>query len=299
MQRSFGEQLKTIRKQRGMVQKELGDATGVGQATIANYEKGIRFPGEDTLRKLTEVLDVSLDYLFGIPTGDRGSQSMAGFVLDESYSEEELISLLLNEPVDVVHNYIENHMEDGRTNADHVYRRILVPLLHTTGQLWETGRVSVAQEHIISDKVRQLIAIFGEVDRSTRLNEPVYTGTWLGFSAPGDGHDMAMLMLSRMMETRGWQTVFLGVGPPLPDLEQAVEEYLPDVVAASLTIPGHWNSLEIYIRSLLPRMKPGARMIIGGAGLAHFRNEVESMGILVADDLDQAALLAEQDPESR
>jgi methanogenic corrinoid protein MtbC1 len=109
---------------------------------------------------------------------------------------------------------------------------------------------------------------------------------------------MAMLMLSRMMESRGWQTVFLGVGPPLPDLEEAVEHYKPDVVAASLTIPGHWNSLEIYIRSLLPRMKQGARMIIGGAGLAHFRNEVESMGILVADDLDEAVSLADQIRES-
>ena len=281
-----------------MVQKELADATGVGQATIANYEKGIRFPGEDTLRKLTEVLDVSLDYLFALPSGEPRGPAGGGYVLDESYSEEELISLLLNEPVDVVHNYIESHMKQGQASADHVYRRVLVPLLHTTGQLWETGRVSVAQEHIISDKVRQLIAIFGEVSRSTRLNDPVYSGTWLGFSAPGDGHDMAMLMLSRMMETRGWQTVFLGVGPPLPDLEAAVDQYRPDIIAASLTIAGHWNSLQIYISSLLPRMKSGARMIIGGAGLAHFRSDVEALGILVADNLDQAAALAEQSLES-
>ena len=37
---TFGEKLKKHRKEKGMTQKQLAEAIGVGATTIINYEKG-------------------------------------------------------------------------------------------------------------------------------------------------------------------------------------------------------------------------------------------------------------------
>ena len=65
MMTSFGDNLKRIRTQLNMNQKDLGDKLGIGQTTIANYEKGVRFPTGELLKRIGEVLNVSIDQLMG------------------------------------------------------------------------------------------------------------------------------------------------------------------------------------------------------------------------------------------
>jgi transcriptional regulator with XRE-family HTH domain len=62
---SFGQQLRGIRKDRGLRQKDLAEALQVAQTTIANYEQGARFPDETTLHRLADFFGVSLDLLLG------------------------------------------------------------------------------------------------------------------------------------------------------------------------------------------------------------------------------------------
>jgi transcriptional regulator with XRE-family HTH domain len=54
-----GEKLKRLRRGRGMTQKELSDASGVAQSTIAQIETMRRAePRPGTLKKLAEALGV-------------------------------------------------------------------------------------------------------------------------------------------------------------------------------------------------------------------------------------------------
>lgn len=57
--------MKDIRLKRGMTQKELAIAIGVTDAAICQYETGAREPTLDTLRKLSEELNCTLDELIG------------------------------------------------------------------------------------------------------------------------------------------------------------------------------------------------------------------------------------------
>lgn len=59
--------LKEIRLERGMTQKELADAVGMSSQAIHYYETGAREPDLDTLRKLSKELDCTLDELIGNP----------------------------------------------------------------------------------------------------------------------------------------------------------------------------------------------------------------------------------------
>ncbi len=62
---NFGVRLKQLRKSKGFSQKELASLLGIGQTSIANYEKNIRFPSEDKLINLANTLDTSVDSLLG------------------------------------------------------------------------------------------------------------------------------------------------------------------------------------------------------------------------------------------
>lgn len=60
----IGQRIKDFRLSRNMTQKELAKRIGMGDTTIANYEKGFRSPKKDTLFDLADVFGVSIDDLF-------------------------------------------------------------------------------------------------------------------------------------------------------------------------------------------------------------------------------------------
>lgn len=55
--------LRQLRKDRKLSMKELGNIVGVAESTISQYETGKREPDFETLLKLGEFFDVSIDYL--------------------------------------------------------------------------------------------------------------------------------------------------------------------------------------------------------------------------------------------
>lgn len=61
----FPERLKQLRLKKGLTQTELGEKVGVKQNTFTNWENGKREPSFENLIKLADLLEVSLDWLFG------------------------------------------------------------------------------------------------------------------------------------------------------------------------------------------------------------------------------------------
>jgi len=61
----FGENLKTLRKQKGFSQEELATRLHVVRQTISKWEKNLSVPDADTLIRLAEVLEVSVSELLG------------------------------------------------------------------------------------------------------------------------------------------------------------------------------------------------------------------------------------------
>lgn len=61
----FGENLKTLRKQKGFSQEELATRLHVVRQTISKWEKNLSVPEADTLIRLAEILEVSVSELLG------------------------------------------------------------------------------------------------------------------------------------------------------------------------------------------------------------------------------------------
>ena len=60
---TFGDRLKSLIEQKEITQLALSKILNVSDATVNRYVKNINFPGEDTLKKIADYFEVSVDYL--------------------------------------------------------------------------------------------------------------------------------------------------------------------------------------------------------------------------------------------
>lgn len=65
MTEKFQERLKKAREARGLTQSQLASKSGLQAAAISHFETGQRSPSFDNLRKLSDALNMSVDYLLG------------------------------------------------------------------------------------------------------------------------------------------------------------------------------------------------------------------------------------------
>lgn len=70
----LGEKIKELRKNKGILQKELADRLSVGKSTVAMWETNKREPDIDTIMKISEILDVSVDELLGKNASESNAQ---------------------------------------------------------------------------------------------------------------------------------------------------------------------------------------------------------------------------------
>ena len=73
----FGENLKTLRKQKGFSQEELAARLHVVRQTVSKWEKGRSVPDADALIRLAEVLEVSVSELLGAKIGNESAADVA------------------------------------------------------------------------------------------------------------------------------------------------------------------------------------------------------------------------------
>lgn len=69
----FTERLVSLRKKNGLTQDELAEALGMSRQAVSRWEMGASRPSMDKLQQLSELYDVSADYLIngGAPRPER------------------------------------------------------------------------------------------------------------------------------------------------------------------------------------------------------------------------------------
>ena len=143
--------------------------------------------------------------------------------------------------------------------------QVMTPAMHRIGELWRTGELTVADEHIATRTA---------VDALTRLQPEMLRRPSNGKTAvvgcPEDElHEMASRFISFLLELEGWTVTTLGMNTPFFSFRDAVERYRPDLVCISSTL---LNDLDRQSREYgelctLAR-ETGARVVIGGAGFS-------------------------------
>lgn len=83
-----GNKLKKLRENQGLLQKELADKIGISLSSISMYERGERQPDNETLKKISQYFNVSIDYLLD-------NESPKGNLKDNDLKEIEVLKKAL------------------------------------------------------------------------------------------------------------------------------------------------------------------------------------------------------------
>lgn len=61
----FGKRIRQLRMNRKITQQQMADKLCISLNGYQKYEQGERFPSEDTLIRIADILNTSIDYLLG------------------------------------------------------------------------------------------------------------------------------------------------------------------------------------------------------------------------------------------
>jgi DNA-binding transcriptional MerR regulator len=143
---------------------------------------------------------------------------------------------------------------------DNVCTSVMQPVLVAVGEMWHNGTASVAQEHFTSQFIRRkLLALLNIYDI------PEGRATVVAACAPGEQHDLGLLLLALFLVRRNYKVVFLGSDVPSDALQHAVAQVRPEIVcisATSTTTTDH----AIHMADDVVAHHPDILVFIGGQG---------------------------------
>ena len=84
---NFNENLKSARIKSGLSQKDFAESIGVAKYTYSLYESGNREPNVNTIKKISDCLNVSADTLLGL---NEEQTTLAAHFDGSEYTEDEL-----------------------------------------------------------------------------------------------------------------------------------------------------------------------------------------------------------------
>ncbi|MBK1812071.1 helix-turn-helix domain-containing protein [Clostridium sp. YIM B02505] len=275
--------IKDLRKINKYTQKQLAELLGVAQTTIANYENGIRVPDAEMLQKISNVFEVSIDYLLGreekelkskdeidkdkihevhIENKDNFYKEYLGYLLEgNSKSARELILMCYEQQIPM----------------GFIYFGIFEKALKEVGSLWESGKIDVWQEHFISEVT---LDVMREV-KAREKRKKYKSHSVIGVTAGPEQHNIGLKMVLDMLEMEGWNTVYLGSNVPVGSLIKAIVTEKPSLVAISVTMEYHIESAKFMIQAIKQEFKDSAPKIIIGGGA--FKNNPELWNTTGAD----------------
>lgn len=115
-------------------------------------------------------------------------------------------------------------------DAVSLYERVVSPLLEEVGKRWEAGEVSVAQEHMISERVEYALrALLRTLDRH---DGPLV----LAACIEDEQHVLGMLGAALKLAASGARVVVLGAATPPSAVRAAVASMRPRLVALSVCL---------------------------------------------------------------
>jgi DNA-binding transcriptional MerR regulator len=135
---------------------------------------------------------------------------------------------------------------------------IIYPFMSKIGVLWQTGAINPAQEHFISNLVRQklIVAIDGQISKGGGKK-------FLLFLPEGELHETSMLFASYLIKNKGHKVIYLGQSTPYEDLLSVYNLHQPEYLLTVITTSPSSEYVQEYLNSLSKRF-PNANILVTG-----------------------------------
>lgn len=95
----FSARLVALRQRRGYSQEQLALKMGITKQTISNYERDIRSPDRETIKRFANILDCSVGYIMGTEEEINAQRKLDEIRADGIALAEKKLDALLDQPV--------------------------------------------------------------------------------------------------------------------------------------------------------------------------------------------------------
>jgi len=199
----------------------------------------IRFYSDDQLKKLLN---------FGILVKNGYRVSKLGKMTDEEIYLE--VTKVLSDPSAEMHDEMKGltlcMLEMNEEEFDNIFERqvmrrgflktvteVIYPFLQYVGVLWTTNKAMVAQEHYISNLIRQKL-----ISAIERLALPPNDApSIVFFLLEGEEHEIGLLLASFMAKSMGWKIYYLGQAVPLVNIKKVIDIAEPSLIMSMFITP--------------------------------------------------------------
>ena len=176
---------------------------------------------------------------------------------------ERLLARLLAGDVSGSWAVVERALAGGAVAGD-VHLRLLAPAMRTIGDRWADGSIGVDAEHRASAVAMRLVGRLGPLFAH---RGPATGGTVILGGAPGDPHQLPLLMVTDILRQAGVRVVDLGADLPeqsFVDAAGAVDDLR--AVGVSVSADGA-KAKAAGVAEAVRRSRPDCRIYLGGPAL--------------------------------
>ncbi len=240
--------------------KDLENLTGIKAHTIRIWEQrysflkpqrtdtNIRYYNNEELKKILNIALLN-KYGYKISHIDRMSDTEINdkiISLNNALAQQErVINDLIQQMVDLnIEAFEANLTEYIRLRGiEKTINQIIFPFMERIGVLWITGHINPAQEHLVSNIIRQKLIVGTE----TVVSHLKVDQTGLLFLPEGEFHELGLLFIQYLLKSRGISVLYLGANVPIEDVEYIINAKNPDFLYTHLTSVSHGFSFDRFI----------------------------------------------------
>jgi MerR family transcriptional regulator, light-induced transcriptional regulator len=260
--------------------KELETLSGIKAHTIRIWEKrysliqpkrtdtNIRFYSDDDLKKIINVSvlnnhGIKISKIAGMPY-DEINRKMLEVSASETHVSTYIDQLIIS-MVDMEEERFQKTLNTlvKKIGFERAITEAVYPFLEKIGVLWLTQNINPAQEHFISNLIRQkIIAAIDELPLP-KDNAPKI----LLFLPEHELHELGLLFYCYIVKQANYKVYYLGQNVPEKDLDSIIEIHRPEIIVTSITNPMPNGALP-YITQLSNKF-PRHRILVSGIQLAN------------------------------
>ena len=228
--------------------KDLENLSGIKAHTIRIWEQRYQFLNPSrtdtniryyTNEELITLLNIALLNKYGYKISHIDKMKpieMKERILSLTQSEaqlERIVNELIECMVDLRIEDFESVLDFQITSKgiEKTITQIIFPFLERIGILWVTSRVNPAQEHLVTNIIRQKL-IVGIEKTSPALQA---NSTALLFLPEGEHHELGILFMYYLLKARGVKVLYLGANVPIKDVLYVADLKTPTFVYTHLT----------------------------------------------------------------
>ncbi len=181
---------------------------------------------------------------------------------ESSFKSSEQINALTISMVDLDEDRFEKTMSSMilKFGFERSMMEIIYPFFTKIGILWQTGAINPAQEHFISNLVRQkLVVAIDGLYTTPDANSKKY----LLYLPEGELHELTLLFGDFVIRSKQNKTIYLGQSLPFNDVKEVYDIHKPDFIFSVITSTPGPSDIQAYVTRLGDTF-PEATILLSG-----------------------------------